>query len=92
MKYRNTIAALALLPLNVLVVGYGLLAVGMSGWAHGYDGGPSPVPVRELGYALAVAGVILAGLLLARMWGAAVFQLIPVAILLVMMAGWPTNA
>ncbi|MEO3974886.1 hypothetical protein [Streptomyces sp. CAU 1734] len=77
MRRSDVIAILGLLPLNLLITGYGWLAVGMTGWADALDGERSRVPL-EAAVACAAAGVIGVGLVFCRLWGAAVFQLLPV--------------
>ncbi|GAA3991115.1 hypothetical protein OG252_34680 [Streptomyces sp. NBC_01352] len=81
MRGRNIIAVLALLPVNALAVGYGWLAVGMTGWAAGFDDEPYEAPMAELGVTCGVVAAIGVLLWLARLRGAAVFQLAPLLVL-----------
>ncbi|MFD3503016.1 hypothetical protein ACFWWT_29010 [Streptomyces sp. NPDC058676] len=86
MRGRNIIAVLALLPVNILAVGYGWLAAGMTGWAAGFDDQPYEPPLVELGAAcgvVAAAGVVL---WLVRLRGAAVFQMVPLLVLALLMS------
>jgi hypothetical protein len=85
MKGRNVITAIALLPVNALVVGYGWLAAGMTGWAAGYDDEPAEPPLAELGTACGLVVAIGVVLWLARLRGAAVFQVVPALLLAVLM-------
>jgi hypothetical protein len=86
MRWRNTIAVLALLPVNFLLVGYGWLAAGMSAWAANWDEDPYRPPLAELGWPCGVVAAVGVGLWFARLRGAAVFQAVPlVALALPMM-------
>ncbi|MFI1563754.1 hypothetical protein ACH4ZX_11955 [Streptomyces sp. NPDC020490] len=76
-SWRNTIAILALLPLDALAVGYGWLAAGMTAWAAGQDGRPYRPPPAELGGACAVVAAAGALLWWTGLRGAAAFQAIP---------------
>jgi hypothetical protein len=87
MKWRNTVAVLALLPVNALAVGYGLLAAGMTGWAADWDQEPYEPPLPELATACGVAAAIGAALWWARLRRAAAFQAVPVLALAALMIG-----
>ncbi|MDX3243735.1 DUF6234 family protein [Streptomyces sp. ME18-1-4] len=82
---RNTVTAIALLPVNALAVGYGWLAVGMTGWAAAYDDEPAEPPLTELGTACGLVVTIGVVLWLARLRGAAVFQAVPALLLALLM-------
>jgi hypothetical protein len=86
MRGRNIIAVLGLLPVNTLALGYGWLAAGMTGWAAGHDDEPYEPPLAELGTICGVVAVIGVGLWLARLRGAAVFQLVPLLMLAMLMS------
>ncbi|MFF4268549.1 hypothetical protein [Streptomyces sp. NPDC001536] len=86
MRAKNTITVLALLPVNFLVVAYGWWAAGWSGWAASWNEEPYEPPMTELGTACAVVAVIGVALLLARLWGAAVFQVLPALALIALMS------
>ncbi|WP_324789771.1 hypothetical protein [Streptomyces sp. H51] len=88
MRWRNTIAVLALLPLDALAVGYGWLAAGMTAWAAGQDGRPYHPPLAELGGACAVVAAAGALLWWARLRGAAAFQAVPLLALVALMLPW----
>lgn len=85
MRAKNTVAVCALLPVNFLVVAYGWWVAGWSGWAASWDEQPYEPPMTELGTACAVVAAIGVVLLLARLWGAAVFQMVPVLALVALM-------
>jgi hypothetical protein len=76
---------LALLPVDFLAVGYGWLAVGMTGWAANWDEEPYDPPLTELGVAAGVVAAVGVGLWLARLRGAAAFQLVPLLALVALM-------
>ncbi|MDH6215424.1 hypothetical protein M2283_002728 [Streptomyces pseudovenezuelae] len=84
-RMRNFVAALALLPLNFLVVGYGWLAAGMTGWAANWDEQPYEPPLTELGVAAGVVAAVGVALWVARLRGAAVFQTVPLLVLVLLM-------
>ena len=84
-RMRNFLAALALLPLNFLVVGYGWLAAGMTGWAANWDEQPYEPPLTELGVAAGVVAAVGVALWLSRLRGAAVFQTVPLLALVLLM-------
>ncbi|GCB49752.1 hypothetical protein SNL152K_7094 [Streptomyces sp. NL15-2K] len=77
---------LGLLPVNILVVGYGWLAASMTGWAAGYDDEPYEPPLAELGTACGVVAVIGVLLWVARLRGAAAFQVVPLLMLATLMS------
>ncbi|MES5821387.1 hypothetical protein [Streptomyces sp. RG80] len=85
MRGKNTIAACALLPVNFLVVAYGWWAAGWTSWAANWNEEPYAPPMAELGTACAVVAAICVALLAARLWGAALFQMVPVVALLALM-------
>ncbi|MBA2811780.1 hypothetical protein E0500_031790 [Streptomyces sp. KM273126] len=85
MKRRNTIAVLGLLPINILVVGYGLLAVGMTGWGATWNEDPYEPPLAELGAACGAVAIIGGALWWARLRRAAAFQAIPLLVLAALM-------
>lgn len=86
---RNTVAVLALLPVNALAVGYGWLAAGMTGWAANADGEGEPYepPLAELGTACGAVVIIGVALWCARLRRAAVFQAVPLLPLVALMTG-----
>jgi hypothetical protein len=86
MTWRNTIAVLGLLPVDLLAVGYGWLAVGMTSWGASFDD-PSVYapPLAELWGAAGVVAAVGVGLWCARLRGAAVFQLVPLLALFALM-------
>ncbi|MEV7883918.1 hypothetical protein ACWD3I_10415 [Streptomyces sp. NPDC002817] len=86
MKAKNTVTVLALLPVDFLVVAYGWWAAGWAGWAANWNEEPYEPPMAELGTACAVVAAIGVALLLARLWGAAAFQVIPVLALMALMS------
>lgn len=86
MRAKNSITVLALLPVNFLAVTYGWWVAGWSGWAASWDEEPYEPPMTELGTACAVVAAIGVALLLARLWGAAVFQLLPALALIALMS------
>jgi hypothetical protein len=86
MRGRNIIAVLGLLPVNIMAVGYGWLAAGMTGWAASYDDEPYEPPLAELGAACGVVAVIGVVLWVARLRGAAVFQVVPLLMLAMLMS------
>ncbi|MDN3020477.1 hypothetical protein [Streptomyces sp. S.PB5] len=86
MKAKNTVTVLALLPVNFLAVAYGWWAAGWTSWAANWNEEPYAPPMAELGTACAVVAVIGVALLLARLWGAAAFQMIPVLALITLMS------
>ncbi|PAZ12190.1 hypothetical protein CLM62_31325 [Streptomyces sp. SA15] len=85
MRGRNIIAVLGLLPVNILAVGYGWLAAGMTGWAASYDDEPYEPPLAELGTTCGVVAAVGVVLWLVRLRGAAVFQVVPLLILAMLM-------
>ncbi|MEV6166640.1 hypothetical protein AB0L99_00245 [Streptomyces sp. NPDC051954] len=87
MKWKNTFAVLALLPVNAMLVGYGWLAAGMTDWAANWDGEPYRAPLAELGTACGVVAAIGAVLWWGRLRRAAAFQLVPLLILSIPMLG-----
>lgn len=87
MKWRNTIAVLALLPVNAMAVGYGLLAAGMTGWAANWDEKPYEPPLTELGVAAGVVAVVGVVLWWAGLRRAAAVQLLPLLVLGTLMLG-----
>jgi hypothetical protein len=82
---RNFVAALALLPLNALLVGYGWLAAGMTGWAASWDEEAYEPPLTELGVACGVVVALGVALWVGRLRGAAVFQSVPLLVLVLLM-------
>ncbi|WP_405873262.1 MULTISPECIES: hypothetical protein [unclassified Streptomyces] len=85
MRWRNTVAVIALLPLDFLVVGYGWLVAGMTGWAANFDEQPYDPPFAELGTVCGVVAAVGVVLWCARLRGAALFQAVPLAALLALM-------
>lgn len=86
MRGRNIIAVLGLLPVNILAVGYGWLAAGMTGWAAGHDDEPYEPPLAELGMTSGVVAALGVLLWLARLRGAAAFQVVPLLMLAMLMS------
>jgi hypothetical protein len=86
MRFGNTVAVIGLLPVNVLAVGYGWLAVGMRSWGASFDE-PSVYepPLAELGAVAAVVAAVGIVLWCSRLRGAAVFQLVPLLLLCALM-------
>ncbi|MGW3289585.1 hypothetical protein ACWDR3_33580 [Streptomyces sp. NPDC001002] len=82
---RNFVAALAVLPLNVLLVGYGWLAAGMTGWAANWDEQPYEPPLTELGVTCGVVAAVGVALWVARLRGAATLQAVPLLVLVLLM-------
>ncbi|MEU0966996.1 hypothetical protein ABZ357_16790 [Streptomyces sp. NPDC005917] len=76
---------LALLPVNLLAVGYGWLAAGMTGWAASWDAESYEPPLTELGAAAGVVAAVGVVLWLARLRGAALCQLVPLLALVALM-------
>lgn len=85
---RNIGLVLALLPVNVLIGGYALLAVGMEGWAAGKNGVAPRMPVAELLVCAALTAGIGVLLWLLRARGAALFQLVPLLFLALLTRQW----
>ncbi|MEU6381274.1 hypothetical protein [Streptomyces sp. NPDC046909] len=85
MRAKNTVATLTLLPVNFLAVAGGWWVAAWSGWAAGWDEQSYDPPTTELGVLCGVVAAIGVALLAARLWGAALFQVIPVIILLAFM-------
>ncbi|MGW0337396.1 hypothetical protein ACWD0J_37210 [Streptomyces sp. NPDC003011] len=87
MTWRNTVAVIALTPVNALIVGYGLLAAGMTDWAANWDDEPYRPPLAELGTVSGVVAAIGVALWWARLRRAAAFQAVPLLVLVLLMSG-----
>jgi hypothetical protein len=84
-RFRARTVARQIIAANALAVGYGWLAAGMTGWAASFDDEPYEPPLAELGTTCGVVAAIGVALWLARLRGAAVFQVVPLLLLALLM-------